>query len=67
MRGTSWALGIAAGMMALGALGLGSERVAVAADHDATRRGCSEATLKGAYGIQMQGTRPSAPGGRSNQ
>ena len=26
-------------------------------------RGCSEATLRGAYGIQMAGTRPSAPGG----
>jgi len=25
------------------------------------RRGCSEATLRGAYGIQMQGTRPSGP------
>lgn len=24
---------------------------------------CSEATLRGAYGIQMMGTRPSAPGG----
>jgi hypothetical protein len=26
-------------------------------------RRCSEATLRGAYGIQMQGTRPSGPGG----
>ena len=26
-------------------------------------RGCSLATLRGAYGIQGQGTRPSAPGG----
>jgi hypothetical protein len=25
--------------------------------------GCSEATLHGAYGIQIQGTRPSGPGG----
>ena len=25
------------------------------------RRGCSEATLRGAYGIQIQGTRPAAP------
>ena len=24
-------------------------------------RGCSEATLRGAYGIQIQGTRPAAP------
>jgi hypothetical protein len=29
----------------------------------ARRPGCSEATLRGAYGIQMAGTRPSAPGG----
>jgi hypothetical protein len=27
------------------------------------QRGCSEATLRGVYGIQMTGTRPSAPGG----
>lgn len=26
-------------------------------------RGCSVATLRGAYGIQVQGTRPTAPGG----
>ena len=26
-------------------------------------RGCSVATLRGAYGIQVQGTRPAAPGG----
>ena len=26
-------------------------------------RPCSEATLRGTYGIQMQGTRPSGPGG----
>ena len=28
-------------------------------------RGCSVATLRGAYGIQAQGTRPAAPGGLS--
>jgi hypothetical protein len=27
------------------------------------RRGCSEATLRGTFGIQITGTRPSAPGG----
>lgn len=27
------------------------------------RQGCSEATLRGSYGIQIQGTRPSSPGG----
>ena len=26
-------------------------------------RGCSVATLRGAYGVQVQGTRPAAPGG----
>ena len=28
---------------------------------DRSPRGCSEATLRGAYGIQIQGTRPAAP------
>ena len=28
-----------------------------------SRRGCSAATLRGTFGIQMQGTRPAAPGG----
>ena len=27
------------------------------------RHGCDNATLRGAYGIQIQGTRPSSPGG----
>ena len=31
--------------------------------HSGRRRGCSVATLRGAYGIQAQGTRPAAPGG----
>jgi hypothetical protein len=30
-------------------------------DDDRFRRGCSEATLRGAYGVQIQGTRPAAP------
>jgi hypothetical protein len=30
-------------------------------DETRLRRGCSEATLRGAYGIQIQGTRPAAP------
>jgi len=37
-----------------------------AADEDNSHSGgprCSVATLRGAYGIQVQGTRPSAPGG----
>ena len=33
------------------------------ADSWRRQRGCSNRTLKGTYGIQMQGTRPSAPGG----
>ena len=32
-------------------------------DRDQRVRGCSVGTLRGAYGIRMQGTRPSAPGG----
>jgi hypothetical protein len=28
-----------------------------------SRQGCTEATLRGSYGIQIQGTRPSSPGG----
>ena len=31
--------------------------------HQFGRRGCSAATLRGAYGIQMQGARPAGPGG----
>ena len=30
-------------------------------DLNRSHRGCSEATLRGAYGIQVQGTRPAAP------
>ena len=36
----------------------GSERESVR-----HRRGCNDATLRGTYGIQITGTRPSAPGG----
>ena len=47
-----------------GAQGLKNDRddEAQGARH-AGPRGCSMATLRGAYGIQMQGTRPSGPGG----
>jgi hypothetical protein len=31
--------------------------------HPSKRRGCNVATLRGAYGIQVQGTRPTGPGG----
>jgi hypothetical protein len=42
-------------------MGLGASANAAALDEPGKR--CSNATLRGAYGIQMQGTRPSAPGG----
>jgi len=51
-------------VVALGGVwGFGNERADAAAENEMERRGCSEATLRGAYGIQMQGTRPSGPGG----
>jgi hypothetical protein len=34
---------------------------AMSENNEEERRGCSEATLRGAYGIQIQGTRPAAP------
>ena len=37
--------------------------VAQANDNDHDRKACSNATLRGDYGIQLQGTRPSSPGG----
>ena len=33
------------------------------AESSRRHRGCSDRTLRGSYGIQIQGTRPSAPGG----
>jgi hypothetical protein len=64
MRRMGWAGAITAAAVALGGVwGLGNAGVAAAGHDAAERRGCSEATLRGAFGIQMQGTRPSAPGG----
>jgi hypothetical protein len=47
--------------LALAALASGPLAADDAADHGEPE--CSDATLRGAYGIQMSGTRPSAPGG----
>jgi len=64
MRRMGWAGAVTAAVVALGGVwGFGVGSVDASGDHAAGRRECSEATLRGAYGIQMQGTRPSAPGG----
>jgi hypothetical protein len=60
MRRMSWAAatmaGAIVGTVAIGAAGNGGQE-------QWRHRGCSEATLRGDYGIQLSGTRPSAPGG----
>ena len=62
MRRISWIATAAATV----AVVLGGARIISATgpqdDEGGTGRSCSEATLRGAYGIQIQGTRP-APGG----
>jgi hypothetical protein len=59
-----WAASITVAVAAsLGGVWGGTSRVDASGDHDGDGRGCREATLRGAYGIQMQGTRPSGPGG----
>jgi hypothetical protein len=54
-------------MVALGVLvaaqGFPIQRTDEDHSHSGRPRGCSVATLRGAYGIQAQGTRPAAPGG----
>jgi hypothetical protein len=54
-------------MVALGVLvaaqGFPSQRPDENNSSSGRQRGCSVATLRGAYGIQVQGTRPAAPGG----
>ena len=54
-------------MVALGlvaaAQGLASQKTDEDNSYSGRPRGCSLATLRGAYGIQAQGTRPAAPGG----
>ena len=59
MRRMKWAVTAAAAV----AVGIGGARVMGAGDQDDERgQSCSEATVRGEYGIQIQGTRP-APGG----
>ena len=47
----------------VGAQGFPSQRPDEHNGPSRSARGCSVATLRGAYGIQVQGTRPAAPGG----
>jgi hypothetical protein len=62
MRRMGWA-GVALAAAALvGARGFSSDRDDENdSGRHSKRRECSEATLRGAYGIQLQGTRPSGP------
>ena len=61
MRRTYVAMAILAGVMLAGAGGIRADNVQ---DNErGRRRQCSLATLRGDYGIQIQGTRPSGPGG----
>jgi hypothetical protein len=55
----------AAAVMVAGITGLYVARVGATGhgNNDEHHRECSAATLRGDYGIQIQGTRPSAPGG----
>jgi hypothetical protein len=60
MRRKGWvvvAIGAVAGLAAT----QGSRAGGHSGDDDRHRRGCSVATLRGAYGIQIQGTRPALP------
>jgi len=52
-------IGVALAVTVLGTLGVRAQQNAEPKEN----RGCSAATIKGAYGIQISGTRPSAPGG----
>ena len=61
MKWTGWAL---MGLLAIaGTTGWAESADGNQLDRDQRMRGCSVATLRGAYGIRMQGTRPSAPAG----
>jgi hypothetical protein len=62
MKRMNWApvvVVILGAVVALGGTGHGEAR----ADEGEGNRACSDATLRGTYGIQISGTRPSAPGG----
>jgi hypothetical protein len=54
MQRRSWITGLAGLLVTGWALGSGSEN----ADAHGSRPGCTNRTLRGAYGIQMQGTNP---------
>jgi hypothetical protein len=62
MKHVSWvAVAIILGVGLASARGFGASDQR--AEHERHRHGCSNATLRGAYGIQIQGTRPAKPGG----
>ena len=61
MRRTYVAIAILAGVLLTGARGIRADDVQD--NQRGRRRQCSVATLRGDYGIQIQGTRPSGPGG----
>jgi hypothetical protein len=65
MRRLSWTAVTIAAVAAVAAIVGTVAMDATGNDGDGQRhtRGCSEATLHGDYGIQITGTRPSAPGG----
>lgn len=58
MKRMSWV----AGAIVLG-VGLAGARGSSADDQERHRHECNNGTLRGAYGIQIQGTRPSSPTG----
>ncbi len=61
MKRTNWApvVVILGAVVALAGTGNAQER----ADKPQGNRACSDATLRGTYGVQISGMRPSAPGG----
>ena len=62
-RLVSASVAMAALAVVVGAQGFPSQRSDEQNGLSRSARGCSVATLRGAYGIQVQGTRPAAPGG----
>lgn len=61
MKAMSWAPAV----LVVGAVvaGAGFWQPEARADQPDHSRGCSNATVRGTYGVQISGTRPSAPGG----
>ena len=60
MHRHSWALLAIVGTVVLAGTQGSNARMPSGDDHH-PHRGCSEATLRGSYGIQIQGTRPALP------